>query len=272
LRELLEPLLARTPPGAEPLTYVAELPEPLAKTTGCHSWVPDTVSGWPRAASRVPWTHQITAAQAAFAGQSLVVATGTASASRWPTNCPSGGRWRLRLPRVSYWAWWRRSARAGSGRGRARPWCWPACRARRPRCFSGPGAPGRRRWCCSWRPIRQRGHATIVERLARRASRSVVRGRRRLPVLHAVARVRQRQRPARQARCGATTRPRPLPPLHRLTRCRQTCLRFLHYGATASRPARALATTSLEPTTGSRTRTVSHTVTEPLRPLGASRS
>ncbi|MDT4983737.1 MAG: box helicase protein [Pseudonocardiales bacterium] len=90
MRDLLERLLAGAPPGAEPLTHVEELPERLAQTAAWPAWAPDTLLE--RLAANgitTPWTHQIAAAEAAFGGQSVVVATGTASGKSLAYQLPA---------------------------------------------------------------------------------------------------------------------------------------------------------------------------------------
>jgi DEAD/DEAH box helicase domain-containing protein len=80
LRELLDRLLAGTAPGTQPLTHVEELPARAAASAAWPDWVPDVLQA--RLAENgiaAPWSHQAAAAEAAFAGQSVVVATGTAS-------------------------------------------------------------------------------------------------------------------------------------------------------------------------------------------------
>jgi len=90
LRELLERLLAGTPPGTEPLTHVEELPARPAATATWPDWAPDVLLS--RLAAHgiaAPWTHQVTAADAAFGGQSVVVATGTASGKSLAYQLPA---------------------------------------------------------------------------------------------------------------------------------------------------------------------------------------
>ncbi|MFC6088085.1 DEAD/DEAH box helicase [Saccharothrix lopnurensis] len=79
-RRLLDRVLAGVPTGESPLTHTEELPPRPARHVPWPSWVPETVTsalverGVPQ-----PWRHQAEAAELAWAGEHVVVATGTAS-------------------------------------------------------------------------------------------------------------------------------------------------------------------------------------------------
>ncbi len=79
-RELLDRILSAVTPGDSPLRHVEHLPERAARHADWPEWVPEDVRraisahGVPR-----PWTHQIEGSQAAWEGEHVVVATGTAS-------------------------------------------------------------------------------------------------------------------------------------------------------------------------------------------------
>ena len=62
------------------MTHVEELPARAASTTDWPGWVPESlVAALAGRGVRQPWTHQARAAEAAWAGHDVVVATGTAS-------------------------------------------------------------------------------------------------------------------------------------------------------------------------------------------------
>jgi DEAD/DEAH box helicase domain-containing protein len=78
--DLLGRLIAGSPPGENPVTHV----ETLAARTGTPvpwpEWVPPTVrTALSAIGIDAPWAHQVVAASAAHLGESVVVATGTAS-------------------------------------------------------------------------------------------------------------------------------------------------------------------------------------------------
>ncbi|MFN2518872.1 MAG: DEAD/DEAH box helicase [Jatrophihabitantaceae bacterium] len=90
MRELLDRLLAGSLPGTEPLTHVEDLPARAAATSAWPEWVPDVLlSRLGANGITAPWTHQITAADAAYHGQSVVVATGTASGKSLAYQLPA---------------------------------------------------------------------------------------------------------------------------------------------------------------------------------------
>ncbi|GAA4875820.1 DEAD/DEAH box helicase [Actinomycetospora straminea] len=78
--QLLRRVLAGTPEGESPLTHAELVPARDGTTTGWPGWVPETVRA-PFLARGVerPWSHQVAAAEQAWAGQHVVVSTGTAS-------------------------------------------------------------------------------------------------------------------------------------------------------------------------------------------------
>src|SRR4051794_30462321 len=78
-RDPLERLLL--PAGrAERVTHVERIPAQAARTALWPQWVPDlVVTRLQGAGIEEPWTHQVEAAEAPWAGRSVVVATGTAS-------------------------------------------------------------------------------------------------------------------------------------------------------------------------------------------------
>jgi DEAD/DEAH box helicase domain-containing protein len=80
MRDLLDRLVAGTPPDATPLTHVQELPERSGTPEEWPLWVPGPLRDRLRAGGmELPWSHQTRAAQLAHSGTSVVVATGTAS-------------------------------------------------------------------------------------------------------------------------------------------------------------------------------------------------
>ena len=90
MRELLERLLAGTASGRQPLTHVENLPARAASTAAWPDWVPEVLlSRLVANGIAAPWTHQVAAANAAFGGQSVVVATGTASGKSLAYQLPA---------------------------------------------------------------------------------------------------------------------------------------------------------------------------------------
>ena len=72
--------LMRDPSRHGRLTHVEHVPPRQARTVDWPEWVPDLVRGrLERAGVARPWTHQASAADLAWSGQPVVVATGTAS-------------------------------------------------------------------------------------------------------------------------------------------------------------------------------------------------
>ena len=77
---LLQRLLAGSPGGESPLRHATTIPGRAATTVGWPSWVPDRLrESLAVAGVAAPWAHQVTAAELAWAGRHVVVATGTAS-------------------------------------------------------------------------------------------------------------------------------------------------------------------------------------------------
>ncbi|MBA8826549.1 DEAD/DEAH box helicase domain-containing protein [Saccharopolyspora lacisalsi] len=79
-RRLLDRVLAGTPVGESPLRHAEHLPERPAAHTAWPEWAPDElVEALRERGVARPWTHQVEGAEAARAGNDVVVATGTAS-------------------------------------------------------------------------------------------------------------------------------------------------------------------------------------------------
>ncbi|WP_424183946.1 DEAD/DEAH box helicase [Actinokineospora sp. G85] len=77
---LLRGVLAGVAAGEEPLTHVTELPERPAAVVDWPDWTPEPVrAAFAARGVRLPWSHQVEAAEHAHAGRSTVIATGTAS-------------------------------------------------------------------------------------------------------------------------------------------------------------------------------------------------
>lgn len=77
---LLQRLLAGSPGGESPLRHATTIPGRAATTAGWPSWVPDRLrESLAVAGVAAPWAHQVAAAELAWAGRHVVVATGTAS-------------------------------------------------------------------------------------------------------------------------------------------------------------------------------------------------
>lgn len=77
---LLRRVLAGTPAGEAPLTHAEVLPARAACPVDWPPWAPhDVVDALRCAGIKTPWSHQVVAADAAWAGSHVVVATGTAS-------------------------------------------------------------------------------------------------------------------------------------------------------------------------------------------------
>src|SRR3982750_3335009 len=78
-RDPLERLLL--PAGrADRVTHVERIPSRSARTADWPDWVPDLVAARLQGAGiAAPWVHQVAAAEAAWAGRSVILATGTAS-------------------------------------------------------------------------------------------------------------------------------------------------------------------------------------------------
>ena len=78
-------------PGREGrLTHLEVLPARPGRTTGWPSWAdPDVVAAFRARGVDEPWVHQAVAAEAAYAGQHVVVATGTASGKSLAYQLPA---------------------------------------------------------------------------------------------------------------------------------------------------------------------------------------
>ncbi len=77
---LLGRVLAGVPSGENPVTHVASLPERTARAAPWPDWTPEsTRAAFARCGVPLPWRHQVAAAEHAYAGRSVVIATGTAS-------------------------------------------------------------------------------------------------------------------------------------------------------------------------------------------------
>ena len=79
-RRLLDRVLAGVPVGESPLTHVTDLPRRVARVAQWPAWAGDAVIDSLRAGGVLePWRHQVDAAELAWSGRDVVVATGTAS-------------------------------------------------------------------------------------------------------------------------------------------------------------------------------------------------
>lgn len=77
---LLRRVLAATPDSESPLTHSAVLAAQPASVVDWPHWAPPAVVAALRAAGvKAPWSHQVAAAEAAWRGEHVVLATGTAS-------------------------------------------------------------------------------------------------------------------------------------------------------------------------------------------------
>ncbi|WP_253769126.1 DEAD/DEAH box helicase [Goodfellowiella coeruleoviolacea] len=77
---LLDRVLAGVPAGEAPLTHVRELPDRPARHADWPDWAAeDVVAALRERGVRRPWRHQVDAAELAWSGQHVVLATGTAS-------------------------------------------------------------------------------------------------------------------------------------------------------------------------------------------------
>jgi len=73
-------VLAGCPPGETPLRHVERLPPRPLVTADWPDWVaPELLAALGAAGIDAPWPHQVAAAEHAWAGESVVIATGTAS-------------------------------------------------------------------------------------------------------------------------------------------------------------------------------------------------
>ncbi|MFD3595326.1 DEAD/DEAH box helicase [Nocardia sp. NPDC058640] len=79
-RSLLNRVLTDAAAGGDPLTHVAELPAQRARTTDWPEWVASSlVTALDAQGIALPWEHQTRTADLAWAGDDVVVSTGTAS-------------------------------------------------------------------------------------------------------------------------------------------------------------------------------------------------
>jgi DEAD/DEAH box helicase domain-containing protein len=79
-RRLLERVLAGVPSGESPLTHVTDLPRRVARLAQWPSWAAESViDSARRSGVSQPWRHQVDAAELAWSGRNVVLATGTAS-------------------------------------------------------------------------------------------------------------------------------------------------------------------------------------------------
>lgn len=78
--DLLAAALAGAGPGEHPLCHVAELPPRNGQPRSWPPWVaPDVIDAFAVQGITAPWSHQLDAAELAYAGRHVVVSTGTAS-------------------------------------------------------------------------------------------------------------------------------------------------------------------------------------------------
>ncbi|MGH3517930.1 MAG: DEAD/DEAH box helicase [Haloechinothrix sp.] len=78
--KLLRRVLAGIPAEENPVTHITEIPERKASYTDWPPWAPQTVIKAFRQVGVVrPWSHQAAAAEHAWAGEHMVISTGTAS-------------------------------------------------------------------------------------------------------------------------------------------------------------------------------------------------
>ena len=79
-RRLLDRILAGVPSGESPLTHVADLAARESRHTDWPEWAdPGVLDALAAAGVKLPWTHQVEAADLAHAGRHVVVSTGTGS-------------------------------------------------------------------------------------------------------------------------------------------------------------------------------------------------
>ena len=78
--ELLRAALAGTDPNASPVTHTEVIPAAQARYGQWPRWLdPAIVAAYAELGLHRPWQHQVVAAEHAFAGRHVVIATGTAS-------------------------------------------------------------------------------------------------------------------------------------------------------------------------------------------------
>lgn len=87
--ELLGAALAGSEPGEHPLRHVADLPASRGEPVEWPGWAePDVVRAFTDRGIRAPWSHQRAAADLAYAGQHVVISTGTASGKSMAYQLP----------------------------------------------------------------------------------------------------------------------------------------------------------------------------------------
>ncbi|HJQ42439.1 MAG TPA: DEAD/DEAH box helicase, partial [Jatrophihabitantaceae bacterium] len=90
MRTLLDRLVLGIPPGTDPITHVEELPARLGEPVPWPEWVHAELRERLADSGIVaPWAHQAAAAEAAHAGRSVVIATGTASGKSLAYQLPA---------------------------------------------------------------------------------------------------------------------------------------------------------------------------------------
>jgi DEAD/DEAH box helicase domain-containing protein len=90
VQELLSRLTAGSPPDEHPITHVERLPERAGQTVPWPDWTPPILRGrYVARGIEAPWAHQCEAAEAARAGSSVIVSTGTASGKSLAYQLPA---------------------------------------------------------------------------------------------------------------------------------------------------------------------------------------
>ncbi|BBY33290.1 DEAD/DEAH box helicase [Mycolicibacter minnesotensis] len=78
--ELLAAALAGVDTGEDPLRHVADLPASAGRVGAWPAWADhDVISAFTGRGIQAPWSHQLAAAELAYAGRHVVISTGTAS-------------------------------------------------------------------------------------------------------------------------------------------------------------------------------------------------
>lgn len=87
--ELLRRLRAR-PDGEDPVTHVERLPARAGITVPWPAWTPDRLrAAYAARGVTAPWRHQAEAAELAYAGRHVVLATGTGSGKSLAYQLPA---------------------------------------------------------------------------------------------------------------------------------------------------------------------------------------
>ena len=90
MRTLLDRLVLGIPPGTDPITHVEQLPARPGESVPWPGWVHAELRERLADSGIVaPWAHQAAAAEAAHAGRSVVIATGTASGKSLAYQLPA---------------------------------------------------------------------------------------------------------------------------------------------------------------------------------------